>query len=57
MPINEKKFISSLIEKNNFENNPTVAVGVSGGPDSMALTFMLNSWIKKKKRKVICSNI
>ena len=36
-----------------FENKPTVAVAVSGGPDSMCLLFLINSWIKIKKGKVI----
>ena len=35
-----------------FENRPHVAVGVSGGPDSMALVYLLNKWIKYKKGKL-----
>ena len=44
----------SLLKKNFvFEKNPKIAVGVSGGPDSMALTFLLNNWINKNKGALI----
>ena len=36
-----------------FEKNPKIAVGVSGGPDSLLLVFLLNKWIKEKKGKLI----
>ena len=36
-----------------YEKNPSIAVGVSGGPDSLALVILLNQWIKKKKGKLI----
>ena len=32
-----------------FENKPKICVAVSGGPDSIALTFILKKWISKKK--------
>tara|TARA_B110000438_G_scaffold299198_1_gene348904 strand:- start:1927 stop:2886 length:960 start_codon:yes stop_codon:yes gene_type:complete len=36
-----------------FEKKPKIAVAVSGGPDSMALVFLLNNWIKKNKGNLI----
>ena len=35
-----------------FEKKPHIAVGVSGGPDSMCITHLLNRWIKLKKGKL-----
>ncbi len=52
MFLNEKIFISHIKKLKHFENNPHVAVGVSGGPDSMALVYLLNKWIKFKKGKI-----
>ncbi len=52
MSLNEEKFFSVLKKINCFEKNPHVAVGVSGGPDSIALVFLLNKWIKLKKGKL-----
>ena len=43
-----------ILEKNFFyENNPIVAVGVSGGPDSLALAILLNQWLIKKNGKLV----
>ena len=45
----------NLILKNYylFEKKPKIAVAVSGGPDSMALLFLLNVWIKKNKGSLV----
>ena len=31
-----------------FENNATIGICVSGGPDSLALTILMNNWVKEK---------
>ena len=49
----EQDFFNESLNKNYiFEKNPFIAVGVSGGPDSMCLLFLLNNWIKIKKGKL-----
>ena len=45
----EKKFTYILEKKFLFEKKPKIAVAVSGGPDSIALAFLLKKWIKRKK--------
>ena len=45
-------FLSSLKKIKCFENNPHIAVGVSGGPDSMALAILLQKWVRQKKGKL-----
>jgi tRNA(Ile)-lysidine synthase TilS/MesJ len=43
-------FFENFLNKNYiFESQPKIAVAVSGGPDSMALVFLLNKWVKKNK--------
>jgi|ETN01SMinimDraft_4_1059930.scaffolds.fasta_scaffold02054_4 tRNA(Ile)-lysidine synthase len=53
MSIIEKYLYKSLNQKNLFEINPVIAVAVSGGPDSIALVFLLKNWIRKNKGKLI----
>ena len=52
MALNYRIFKSLLKNSEHFENKPHIGVGVSGGPDSMALTYLLNKWIKIKKGKL-----
>ena len=53
MKITQNYFNQILKNKFLFENNPKVAVAVSGGPDSMALVFLLKRWIKKNNGMLI----
>ena len=53
MILNKKKIYLNLSKEFLFENNPFIAVAVSGGPDSMALIYLMKEWVKIKKGKVI----
>ena len=57
MKLNKKDFIKNLNNNFIFEKNPSVAVAVSGGPDSAALIFLVNEWINLVKGKVISLTI
>ena len=52
MLLNEINFFSHLNKFNCFEKYPNVAVGVSGGPDSIALAYLLDKWIRTQKGKL-----
>ncbi len=49
MKLTNKDFIKNIEKKYTFEKKPSVAVAVSGGPDSMSLLFLVNAFIKYKK--------
>ena len=49
MKLTNKEFIKNIEKKYTFEKKPSVAVAVSGGPDSMSLLFLVNAFIKSKK--------
>jgi len=48
MSLNKDIFFSKVNNLSCFEKRPHVAVGVSGGPDSMALVYLVKKWIKEK---------
>ena len=52
MSLNYRIFKSVMKSYEYFENKPHIGVGVSGGPDSIALAYLLNKWIKCKKGKL-----
>ena len=49
MKLTNKEFIKNIEKKYTFEKNPSVAVAVSGGPDSMSLLFLVHAFINYKK--------
>ncbi len=53
MNLTNKEFIKYIEKRYTFENKPSVAVAVSGGPDSMSLLFLVNAFIKYKKGNLI----
>ena len=53
MKITQSYFNLILKDYYLFEKQPKIAVAVSGGPDSMALLFLLNVWIKKNKGSLV----
>ena len=53
MKLTNKEFIKNIEKKYTFEKKPSVAVAVSGGPDSMSLLFLVNALIKYKKGKLM----
>ncbi len=53
MKLDKNNFFLNLNKQFLFENNPSIAVAVSGGPDSMALIYLMKEWIKTKKGKIV----
>ena len=53
MKLTNKEFIKNIEKKYTFEKKPSVAVAVSGGPDSKSLLFLVNAFIKYKKGKLM----
>ena len=52
MALNYKIFSSLIKNFEFFENKPHIGVGVSGGPDSISLVYLLKKWIKYKQGKL-----
>ena len=53
MKLDKKNFFYHLNNNFLFEENPSIAVAVSGGPDSLALVYLLNQWVKLKNGSII----
>ena len=49
----ESIFFKEIDKNFIYENKPSIAVAVSGGPDSIALVFLLKKWINKKNGNLI----
>lgn len=52
MTFSAADFETKLLSLHDFSGEGAVAVGVSGGPDSMALLWLLSLWAKKSGAKV-----
>ena len=46
-----------ILNKIDLNPNDIIVAGISGGPDSMALLFILNEFKKKMGLKLICAHI
>ena len=53
MKIDQATFNQFINNNFLFEKKPEIAVAVSGGPDSMALVFLLNNWVKQNKGNLV----
>ena len=49
----EKNFFKLMNSNDAFEKKPDIAVGVSGGSDSMCLCLLCNKWIKEKNGSLV----
>ena len=57
LDILEEKFLQTVKENNMINENDVIVVGVSGGPDSIALLYCLNKFKNMLKCKIICAHI
>ena len=57
LDILEEKFLNTVKENNLINENDVIVVGVSGGPDSIALLSCLNKYKEKFKCKIVVAHI
>ncbi|HMA16405.1 MAG TPA: tRNA lysidine(34) synthetase TilS, partial [Kiloniellaceae bacterium] len=51
-PLGASEFAAAMAALAPFEPRPEVAVAVSGGPDSLALTYLLHDWARERGGRV-----
>ncbi|MGE3968345.1 MAG: hypothetical protein AB7F08_08890, partial [Dongiaceae bacterium] len=51
--ISERDFARLIERLGPFEKHPVIAVAVSGGADSLALTLLLDRWARRRGGKAI----
>ncbi|MBR73285.1 MAG: tRNA lysidine(34) synthetase TilS [Rhodospirillaceae bacterium] len=56
-PISISRFSKLMETIGPFEASPNIAVGVSGGPDSLALAILLNRWVKARNGKAFALTV
>ena len=52
LPLTVAEFAAALAAIGGFESQPQVAVGVSGGPDSLALVLLADRWARQRGGQV-----
>jgi tRNA(Ile)-lysidine synthase len=52
LPITSQEFVQAMALLGPFEQNPHIAVAVSGGPDSLVLAMLLNDWAKHRAGRI-----
>ncbi|AIL65381.1 tRNA(Ile)-lysidine synthase [Rickettsiales bacterium Ac37b] len=57
LPITLQVITQRMKEFEPFEDQPIIAVALSGGIDSMALTYLLTEWVYNKKGKIIAITV
>jgi len=53
LPLTDREFSNLMSAMGPFEARPTIAVGVSGGPDSLCLALLLKAWAREVGGAVI----
>jgi tRNA(Ile)-lysidine synthase len=56
-PLTEAEFAAVLSRIGGFEPHPFIAVAVSGGPDSLALTILADRWARERGGRVIALTV
>lgn len=52
-PLTDQDFAERMVRAAPFESAPCLAVGVSGGPDSLALTLLADRWARQRGGTVL----
>ncbi len=47
-PVNDAEFAAAMARLGAFERSPHLAIGVSGGADSLALTILADRWVRRQ---------
>ena len=56
-PISKKEFAASMAALGPFERPPALAVAVSGGADSMALTLLAADWAAARRGSIVALTV